>query len=198
MEDIDLFVGDYESKKIIDKYEYGELLLTYKSQNIFLTKRIKREKLDDNAANKYYIFNEINTLSKIYHKNIIKLKKNLMTERHYYIIMEYCNGGTLRENLEKYKIKYGKPFSVKIVQHIIKQLIDVINYIFDNNIIIYDLSLDNINLNYYTEEAKDNLDLYHSDIKLTNYRKFFIFKNKTTIIPQPISALSLLQLIFMM
>ena len=37
--------------------------------------------------------------------------------------MEYCNGGTLRENLEKYKIKYGKPFSVKIVQHIIKQLI---------------------------------------------------------------------------
>ena len=136
MEDIDLFVGDYESKKIIDKYEYGELLLTYKHQNIFLTKRIKREKLDDNAANKYYIFNEINTLSKISHKNIIKLKKNLMTERHYYIIIEYCNGGTLLENWEKYKIKYGKPFSVKIVKHIIKQLIDVINYIFDNNIII--------------------------------------------------------------
>ena len=146
MEDIDLFVGDYESKKIIDKYEYGELLLTFKHQNIFLTKRIKKEKLDDNAIYKNYVINEIDILNKISHKNIIKLKKNLMTERHYYIIMEYCNGGTLRENLEKYKIKYGKPFSVKIVQHVIKQLIDVINYIFDNNIIIYDLSLDNINL----------------------------------------------------
>ena len=97
-------------------------------------------------------------LSKISHKNIIKYETALKTKIHYYIIMEYCNGGTLRENLEKYKIKYGKPIPVKIIQHIIKQLIDVINYIFDNNIIIYDLSLDNINLNYYTEEAKDNLD----------------------------------------
>ena len=61
--------------------------------------------------------------------------------------------------LEKYKIKYEKPFSLKIVQHIVKQLVDVINYIYDNNIIIYDLSLDNINLNYYNEEAKVNLDI---------------------------------------
>ena len=77
--------------------------------------------------------------------------------------------------MEKYKIKYGKPIPVKIIQRIIKQLIDVINYIFDNNIIIYDLSLDNINFNYYTEEAKDNLNIYHSDIKLTNYYKIIFF-----------------------
>ena len=101
MEDIDLFVGDYESKKIIDKYEYGELLLTYKSQNIFLTKRIKKKKLDDKVAYKNYVINEIDILNKISHKNIIKLKKLFVAKRHYYIIMEYCNG-------EKTSRKFGK------------------------------------------------------------------------------------------
>ena len=177
MEDTNLKIKDYSLKKIIDKYEYGELLLTIKFSNIFLTKRIKREKLDDDVAYKNYIRDEINILSKISHKNIIKYETALKTKIHYYIIMEYCNGGTLRENLEKYKIKYGKPFSLKIVQHIVKQLVDVINYIYDNNIIIYDLSLDNINLNYYNEEAKVNLDIYHSDIKLTNYRNLFDFNH---------------------
>ena len=52
--------------------------------------------------------------------------------------MEYCNGGTLKDNYEKYKLKNGKPFSEKITQHIIKQLFDVVNYLQDKNLSRYD------------------------------------------------------------
>ena len=35
----------------------------------------------------------------------------------------------------------------------------------------YELFLEDILLNYYTEEAKNNIDIFHSDLKLTNFRK---------------------------
>ena len=78
----------------------------------------------------------------------------MKTKKKNFIIREYCNGGTIKENIEKYKIKYGKPFSEKIAQHILKQLFDVVNYL----------------QGIYSEEAKNNLDIFKSDIKLTNFR----------------------------
>ena len=114
--------------------------------------------------------NEIIIIQFLSHKNIIKFEGVLKTKKKFFIITEYCNGGTIRENIEKYKIKYGKPFSEKITQHIIKQLFDVVNYLQDKKYLRYDLTIDNIYLNYYSEEAKNNLDIFHSDIKITNFR----------------------------
>ena len=54
--------------------------------------------------------------------------------------------------------------------YIINQLFDVVNYLQDKNLLKYDLTIDNIYLNYYSEEVKNNLDIFHSDIKLTNFR----------------------------
>lgn len=45
--------------------------------------------------------NEIDALRLIEHKNCLKLLEVYETEGSIYIITEYCDGGTLREKMEK-------------------------------------------------------------------------------------------------
>ena len=115
---------------------------------------------------KKYLDMEIEILKELSHPNIVHFYEVLQDESNYYIIMEYCNGGTLLENLEKYKIKYGKSFSEKIIQYITRKIIDVMSYLQSQEVENFNLSLKNIFLNYHTEEAKNNIDIIHSNIKL--------------------------------
>lgn len=48
-----------------------------------------------------FINNEINILKSIDNPNIIKLIDALKTQNNYYIVYEYCNGGTLEEKLKR-------------------------------------------------------------------------------------------------
>ena len=163
-------IDEYLFKKFIGTDNFGyENFLTYKDNNIFFGKAVERNKVE-NTEELDILKKEILALEFLSHKNIIKLEKILKSRKKLYLITEYYNGGTIKENIEKYKIKYGKPFSEKITQHIIKQLFDVVNYLQDKKYLRYDLTIDNIYLNYYSEEAKNNLDIFHSDIKLTNFR----------------------------
>ena len=103
MENINILINGYSFKKILGKL-YCDLLLTYKSKNVFLTKRIGRKNIDDIKTNEILITIEIKLLNKLSHKNIMKLEKTMKTKKHYYIVMEYCNEGSLRENLENTKL----------------------------------------------------------------------------------------------
>ena len=170
MQKANYYIGEYFFKKFIGTDPFGyEHYLTYKGNNTFAGKVVERNKVENTEESKI-LRNEIVILEKVSHKNIIKFEDILKTKNKYCLITEYCNGGTLKENIEKYLIKHGKPFSEKIAQHIIKQLFDVVNYLQDKNLLKYDLTIDNIYLNYYSEEVKNNLDIFHSDIKLTNFR----------------------------
>ena len=44
--------------------------------------------------------NEIAILSKINHPNIIKFIEMLRTANNYYLVYEFCNGGTLAEHIK--------------------------------------------------------------------------------------------------
>ena len=48
-----------------------------------------------------FIQNEINILKSIDNLNIIKLIEVLKTQNNYYIVYEYCNGGTLEEKIKR-------------------------------------------------------------------------------------------------
>ena len=75
---------------------------------------------------------------------VIHLEKIVPSSHHYYVVMEYCNGGDLSLCLKK----NGKPFNQEIIQHFMRQIIDAFNYIHARKIIHRDVKLDNILLNY--------------------------------------------------
>ena len=83
--------------------------------------------------------------------------------------MEYCNGGTLLECLEKFKLKYNKPFTEEIVQYLTKQIVEALIYIHDNNIIHRDLKLENIMVHFDNNNDKENLNMMKAKIKLIDF-----------------------------
>jgi serine/threonine protein kinase len=73
--------------------------------------------------------------------------------------MEFCNGGELSQNLKKYQAKYNKAFPEEIVQYLMKQIVNGINYLHNLDIMHRDIKLDNILLHYDNEEDKKNLNI---------------------------------------
>ena len=163
-------LDEYTLTKVLGKGTFGDVLLTKKkgSNKSYATKRIDRELAEHPQYCKYFV-NEVSILRNIYHNNIVKVEDLKKTKNHYYIIMELCNGGSLEENLDKYKKKYNKPFSEKIVQHIMRQIANAVNYLHGIKIVHRDLKLANILINYDSEIDKNNINLLKSNIKLVDF-----------------------------
>ena len=162
-------IDDLTLIKLIGKGKFGEVYLTEKqnSKRLFATKKIDKA-IADNQMKRYFKY-EINILRMLNHPNIVKLEEIKKTQHHYYIVMEYINGGELSYVLKQYKLKYQKPFSEEIVQHLMKQIIDALIYIHDINIIHRDLKLENIMVNFDTEKDKEELNMMKAKIKIIDF-----------------------------
>jgi serine/threonine protein kinase len=157
-------------EKCLGKGAFGEVYLTSRKgdDKKYATKKIDREEVEKGEGLKY-LKNEIIILQYLRHPNIVRFEEVKKTKKHYYIVMEYCNGGELSKALEKYIEKYGKPFSEEIVQHLMRQIIDAFKFMHERKIIHRDVKLDNILLNYETEEDKKNLNLMKAQVKIIDF-----------------------------
>ena len=183
-----MLLDNYTLTKFIGKGTFGEVYLTKKQGSDFLyaTKRMDVKFVEDPKYIKYFN-NEISILRRLYHKNIIKLEELKKTTNHYYVIMEYCNGGTLTECLEKYKRLYRRPFTEEIVQHIMRQVVDAINYMHDLKIIHRDLKLDNILVKFENESDKNQMNLLNAEIKIIDFG-FAAYKEQTGLLKTAIGS----------
>ena len=158
-------------EKLLGKGSFGEVHLTRivgDNNNLYATKIYDREKIENTEAFRY-LNNEINILHNLKHPNIVKFAQVKKTKKHYYIVMEYCNGGELENALEKYQIKYGKPFSEEIVQYLMRQIISAFKYIHESNIMHRDIKLENILICFENEQDKENLNMMKAVVKIIDF-----------------------------
>ena len=148
-------IGDLTLIKCIGKGNYGEVYLSQikGKQGYFATKKMDKNffKTPENFKR---LAGEIEILQMVNHPNILKFIQLKHTHNHYYLVTEYCNGGTLSSNLRKYIATYRKPFSEDIVQYLMKQIVGALYYLHFNKIIHRDLKLDNILVNFPTDYDK--------------------------------------------
>ena len=95
---------------------------------------------------------EFELLSKLYHPNIIKLFTFYTTDINFNIISEYFKEGTLDLKIKKHKI-----FTEKQVKHIGKQLLSVVKYLNENNLVHTDITPDIIYIKDIVTEGKQEL-----------------------------------------
>jgi tRNA A-37 threonylcarbamoyl transferase component Bud32 len=98
-------------------------------------KRISRRKMAQVNATEY-VKREIEIMKKLKHKNIIALVDFIETDHSYYIVMEYCDGGSL-------DIEYNQ-YSEQEAWKIFVQLAEAVRYIHECGVIHRDLQLSNI------------------------------------------------------
>ena len=166
-----MIVDNLTLEKQLGKGAFGEVYLTTKKgieNKKFATKKIDREVIEQGEAMKY-LKNEIIILQYLNHPNIVKFEEVKKTKKHFYIVMEFCNGGELSKALEKYKEKYGKPFSEEIVQHFMRQIISAFKYMHERKIIHRDVKLENILLDYDDEKDKENFNLMKANAKIIDF-----------------------------
>ena len=162
----------FDRIKLIGKGGFAEIYLIREknTKELFAMKVIDKSKLNEKEAS--LIENEIKILSYANHPNIIKLYKvmnDVNNINYQYLILEYCNGGSLHNTLDQYISKYKKPFSEKLVQKIMKNILSGVKYLHDKGIIHRDLKLDNILVKYQNEFERQTLNIYNAEIKIIDF-----------------------------
>ena len=161
-----IVINDYKLFKLLGKGSFGEVYLTSKTNNpkLLATKRIDI-KSPKNQKMLSYLNYEISIMKELSHPNIIKLYDFIPTLNHYYVIMEYCNGGSLSDCLKK----YGNPFPVKVIQYLMRQIIEGLIHIHSKSIVHRDIKLDNILVNFNTNDDLTKLNLLASEVKIIDF-----------------------------
>ena len=163
-------IDDFTLGKRIGQGSFGEVYLTTRNgyNKLYATKKVSKQKIELPSVKKHFI-DEIEILKTLNHKNIIKLETIRQSQNNFYIICEYYNGGGLYDCLKQYKKRYGRPFPENIVQHFMRQIIDALIYLHQRKIIHRDLKLENLLINYESEEDKNNFNLLKAEVKIIDF-----------------------------
>ena len=165
-----MIVDDLSLSKTLGKGAFGEVYLGTKqgTQKQFAIKKIDK-KFTSNPKAKKYLDNEISILRDISHPNIVKLYDVKETSSFYYLVTEYCNGGSLSDCLETYIEKYNKPFPEEVVQFLMRQIVSALSYLHKKTILHRDIKLDNILVQFDDENDRKKQNLLKAKVKMIDF-----------------------------
>ena len=171
-------LNNIEILNIIGKGTFGNVYLGKdKTTKEYFAVKIISKKLLKNSQSLEYFNNEISILKKINHPNIIKFKGLFENEDYYYLLSEYCNGGTLYNAMRFYHKNYSKPIKENIAKYFIFNILKGIIHLNENNIIHRDIKSDNILLHYDNYKDLITNNFLNAKIKIIDFG-FAKFLNK--------------------
>ena len=124
------------------------LAIDSKKNILTAIKSIPKNKMDQESQKNFR--RELQNLHNLKHPNIIHILDYLNNQSYNYIVLEYCNGGNLREYLQKYMEKNKAPLNEFFIQKILRQIAPALEFMHSKNIIHRDIKLENILLNFNT------------------------------------------------
>ena len=160
----------FDKKK--DKLSEGGFCEAYKVKKKYLNKiqnspeyvlKIynKEDLSKDNIDKSSRVLSEINILSSLNHEHIVKYENSFEDKKNTYLLMEYCNKGTLeslvksRKNLEEYEIRYHMFQVLSALQYLRKEKIVHRNLTL-NNIFLEDLKTIKIGDFFFAYKESEN------------------------------------------
>jgi serine/threonine protein kinase len=131
----------------IGKGTFSKVYIGYKKHNSDYKYAIK--KIYKKSDPKYikYVNLEIEIMNKLNHKNIIKLYETIHTDKYVFLILELCE-------TDLYTYINNNEINENDTRFIIKQIVEAIKYIMDNNIVHRDLKPHNILINKQSKVIK--------------------------------------------
>ena len=130
---------------LIGQGSYGKVYeaLDEERGQLIAVKVIDKKRLNSFSSNSNSsissIESEIEILSKLNHKNIIKYYGSLQSKNHLKIFLEYCEGGSIAKMLLNYK-----SFTENIIRKYTKEMLEGLEYLHAHNIIHRDIKGANI------------------------------------------------------
>lgn len=92
-------VGPYLFIEKVGKGHYAQVWKAKHedSDHVVAVKIMKRTGISENQLKN--VKNEITVLEKVNHFNVIRMLDRMKSDNHYYLVLDYCNGGTLSDYL---------------------------------------------------------------------------------------------------
>eukprot|EP01029_Cantina_marsupialis_P022767 TRINITY_DN557_c0_g2_i1.p1 TRINITY_DN557_c0_g2~~TRINITY_DN557_c0_g2_i1.p1 ORF type:complete len:473 (-),score=55.68 TRINITY_DN557_c0_g2_i1:149-1567(-) len=109
-------------------------------------------KLEENLSS------EIGIMKESSHPNILKMLDLLVTQNHFYLIVEYCAGGDLHDLIKK-----KSRLDEEVAQHFLRQLASGLHFLCSQHIIHRDLKPQNLLLTSCDE------DVFKIDLKIADF-----------------------------
>jgi serine/threonine protein kinase len=133
----------------MEKYHIGKIFRIesfgniYKATTIADNSPILIKKIPIQAENRHLlkIQNEVETLMKLNHPNIAKYYEFSQDDDYLYIMMEFCQGKTLKEIIKEHENDH---FTEDFILEIFSQIIGALKYIHERNILYHSIDSENI------------------------------------------------------
>lgn len=138
-----------EKPSALDKYVISSVLgegafsIVYKVEEketglLYAMKKIKKDSLTD-SGDLVRLQREIDTMAYLQHESVVALHDFIIDENHFYLIMDYCQGGSLYEHIVS-----GQQIREPQAALVFRQIVNAIMFIHQHGVVHRDLKPQNI------------------------------------------------------
>lgn len=139
-------IGEYTLRRVLGKGKYGVVSqgIHHKSGKQFAVKQIDKNMMKQDSHLQRLFKTEVTIMNEINHPNILHLYDFLESEQNYYLVITFCNKGSLQDLLTK---QPSKCFQEREAISFLKQILNAFIELRKKKILHRDIKLDNIFMN---------------------------------------------------